>query len=63
MANEQANTNGCITQALAEAARAAVQTMAMAGTAREENVGPRMRGPIMKQPTFYWSAKDKYAKL
>ena len=35
----------------------------MAGTEGAENAGPRMSGPIMKQPTFDCSAKDKYVKL
>ena len=33
------------------------------GAARAENVGAKMSGPIMKQTTFDWSTKDKYAKL
>ena len=60
MANEQINTNEYIAQAVAEAARAAIQTMAVAGTTRVKYAGPRMSGPIMKQLIFNWSAKDKY---
>ena len=63
MANKQANTNEYIAQAIAKAARVAAQIMSAAGTARAENARPRMSGPIMKQPTFDWSAKDKFAKL
>ena len=62
MANEQINTNEYIAQAVAEAARTAIQTMATAYTVRAENVGPRVSEPIMKWPTFDRSAKDKYAK-
>ena len=37
--------------------------MFMASAARAENIGSRMSGPIIKQLTFDWSAKDKYAEL
>ena len=63
MASEETNTNEYIAQAVAKAVRVSIQTMFMAVTARTESVGPRMSGPIMKQPTFDWSTKDKYAKL
>ena len=63
MANEQINTNEYITQAVPKATRAAIQIMAISATGRAENVGPRMRGSIMMQPTFDLSAKDKYAGL
>ena len=62
-ANEQTTSNAYITQAAAEAARVAVQTMCLAGTARTKDAGPRMCGPIMKQPTFSWNSEDKYAEL
>ena len=63
MARKQANTCEYIAQAIAKAARTVIQTMSATGTERAENAGPRMGGPIMKQPTFNWSAKDKYVKL
>ena len=63
MASKQTNTNEYIEQAVVKAARVAVQTMSSAGTARAENMGPRMSRPIMQQPTSDWSAKDKYAEL
>ena len=63
MANEQTNSNEYIAQAVPKAARVAIQTLYTAGAARRENVGSRMSGPIMKQPTFNWSSKDKYAEL
>ena len=50
-------------QAVAEAARAAIQTMSVAATGRTEYVGPRISGTIMKQPTCDWTIKDKYAEL
>ena len=37
--------------------------MATAGTSRPDNMGPKMMGHIMKQPTFDLSTKDKYAEL
>ena len=63
MANEQTNSNEYIAQAVAEAAEVAIQTMPMSNTARSENGEPRMSGPIIKQPTYNWSSKDKYAEL
>ena len=59
MTNEQTNSNHYI----AKAARVAIQTMSVYSAARTENVGLRMNRPIMKQPTFNWSSKDKYAEL
>ena len=52
-----------IIQAVAKAARAAIETIAMASTARAENLGPRISGTIMKKPTLDRYAKDKYAEL
>ena len=48
---------------MAKEASMELQSMSMAGTARADNEGLRMSGPIMKQPTFDWSARDKYAEL
>ena len=63
MINEQKNSNEYIAQAVAEAARATIQTMAMVSKTRAENTGPRISGTIVKQPTFNWITKDKYAEL
>ena len=41
----------------------AIQTIAAAGTSRQDSAEPRMSGPIMKEPTFDQSTKDKYAEL
>ena len=60
MASEQTNTNEVIPQAAAEATRAAVQAIAVAGAERPQNVGPRLGRPVMKQPNFIWEAEDKY---
>ena len=59
MTSKQRSQNEFITQVVAEAARVAIQTMATARTSRQDNAGPKMGGPIMKQPTFTWSAKEK----
>ena len=63
MASEQINHNEFIAQAVAKAARVAVQTMAMASTSRQDNAGLKMSGSIMRQPMFNWNAKYKYKEL
>ena len=40
-----------------------MQAMAVARAERTLNVGPRLGGSTMKQPTFNWEAEDKYNKL
>ena len=52
MASEQTNTNEAIAQAVAKATKATIQTMAVAGAERAQNVVPRLGKPVMKQPTF-----------
>ena len=37
--------------------------MAAAGTSRQDSAEPKIHGPIMKEPTFDQSTKDKYAEL
>ena len=63
MESEQTNTNEVIVQAMAEAIRAAIQAMAVAGAERTQNVGPRPGGPMTKQSTFNWEADNKYKEL
>ena len=63
MENEQSNTNEVIAQAVAERARVTIQAMAAAGAEITQNAGPRLGGPIMKQPTINWEAEDKYNEL
>ena len=63
MASKKTGQNEFIAQAVAEATRLAIQTMAAAGTTRRDNVRPKMSGPIKKQPMFDCSTKDKYAEL
>ena len=48
MASEQTNTNKAIAQELAEATKAVIQAIALAGAERTQNVGPRLGGPMMK---------------
>ena len=59
MTSKQISQNEFIAQAVAEAARVAIQTMATTGMARQENAEIKMSGPILKQPTFNWKAEDK----
>ena len=63
MASEQINQNEFLMQGITEAARAAIQTLAMASTSKQNNAGLKMNGSIMKQPIFNWNTKDKYEKL
>ena len=63
MASEQISQHEFIAQAVAEATRVAIQTMATTGMARQENAEIKMSRPILKQPTFNWRAKDKYEEL
>ena len=52
MASEQISQNEIIMQAVAEATRVAIQTIATTSMARQENAGTKMNGPILKQPMF-----------
>ena len=63
MASEQTNTKETIVQAVAEATRAAIQSMAVARAERTQNSGLRLGRSVMRQPTFNWEAGDKYNEL
>ena len=63
MASKQTNTHEVITQAVAEAMRAAIQAMSAAESERAQNTGLRLSRPIMKEPNFHWEAEDKYNKV
>ena len=63
MANEQISQYEFMAEAVAEAARFAIQTMVMASIPVQGNTGLKMSGSRMKQPTFNWNAKDKYEEL
>ena len=60
---KQANTNEAVVQAVVEATRTAIQATAVTRTERTQNLGLRLGGPIMKQPTFNCEAEDKYYEL
>ena len=57
------NANEAIVQAVAEGTRVAIQAVAAARVERRQNEGPKLGGPIMKQPTFNLSFTFKYAEL
>ena len=66
MADTQDMTEA-ITQAAIEAAKVTVQAVAMARAEvgyvlRSESMGmvPKLSGPTLKQPTFYWNFTDTY---
>ena len=63
MASEQTSASEAIDKAVAEATIPAIQTMAVARAERAKIVGPRLGGPMMKQPNFKWEAQDKYNEL
>ena len=66
MATEQADITEAVVKVAAEAAKVAVQAMAMANVynnQRAQNVIPKLDGSIMKQLTFDWHSTDKYAEL
>ena len=59
MAREQAIANEAIAKVVAEATRVAIQAMAASATERPQSVGPKIGGPVIKQPNFNWEADDK----
>ena len=63
MATEQTNANEAIGQAVAQATKAAIQAMAVAGPERTQNAGPKLGMSIMKQLIFHWSSTEKYTVL
>ena len=56
---DQAVMNEAIMKALVEATRAAIQTM-MESHQRQEDQGPKLGGPALKQLQLNWEAVDKY---
>ena len=62
MADKRA-MNEVITKAMAEATRIAIQPMAMTQVQRTQNTsGPKIGGPVLKQPSFNREATDKYTE-
>ena len=63
LATKQTNSNAAIVQAVAKAARGAIQAMAMTEAERTQNAGPKLCRQIMQQLTFDLSSRDKYTEL
>ena len=56
-------TNEVITKAMAEATGIAIQPMATTQVQRMPNTsGPKIGGPVLKQPSFNREATDKYTE-
>ena len=56
-------TNEVITKAMAEATGTAIQPMATTQVQRMPNTsGPKIGGPVLKQPSFNREATDKYTE-
>ena len=52
-----------IAKAVAEATRVAIQTLSEVQSQRSESQrGPKLDGPVLKQPQFNWEATDKYTE-
>ena len=60
---EQIEMSKAIVKAIAEATRIAIHTMAeMQSRIAENQQGPKLDGPVLKQPQFNWEAADKYSE-
>ena len=58
---DQTVMNEVIMKAVTEATRATIQTMAEFHQ-RQEVQGPKLGGPVLKQPQFIWEVADKYTE-
>ena len=57
---EQIEMNESITKAVAKSMRIAIETMAEVQSGIAENQrGPKLGSPALKQPQFNWEAADK----
>ena len=56
---DQAVMNDVITKEVVEATRAAIQTMVELHQ-RQEDQGPKLGSPALKQPQCNWEVADKY---
>ena len=55
--------NEVIVKFMAETTRVAIQAMAETQVQRMPNTsGPKIGGPVLKQPSFNWEATDKYTE-
>ena len=54
-----------VTQMAADATSTAIQVIAAANieNSTRQSVGPKVGGPVMKQPTFKMDTEDKYDEL
>ena len=60
---EQIEMSKAIMKAIAEATRITIHTMAeMQSRIAENQQGPKLGGPVLKQPQFKWEAADKYSE-
>ena len=60
---EQVTTSEAIMNAVAEATRIVIQTMAEMQVQRSESQqGPKLGSPVLKQPQFNLEAADKYSE-
>ena len=60
---EQVEMSEEIVKAVAEATRIVIQTMAEIQSRTAENQqGPKLGSPVLKQPQFSWEAADKYSE-
>ena len=56
---EQTGMNEAIAKAVEEVTRAVIQTMVELHQ-RQDIQGPKIGGPVMKQPQFNWEVANKY---
>ena len=60
---EQVEMNDTIMKAVVEATRITIQTMAkMQSRIVENQWGPKLGSPVLKQPQFNWEVADKYSE-
>ena len=60
---DQTLMNEAIVKAIAEATRVAIQTILETQSQRsEDQQGPKLGTPELKQPQFNWEATDKYTE-
>ena len=60
---EQIEMTKVIAKAVAEATRITIQTMVeMQSRMGENQQGPKIGSPVLKQPQFNWDAPDKYSE-
>ena len=60
---EQVEMSEVIIKAVAEATRIMIQTMVeMQSRISENQQGPKLGSPVLKQPQFSWEAVDKYSE-